>query len=219
MHLLLTDRLSCPRCGPTFGVILRADRMQDRSVLDGVLGCPNCRDAFPVVDGFADLRAPPRGVLGPGLAGPPQPEQGPDAASAAGGSMSVDRLRALLGIVGGGGALALVGAPARFAPALGAALPELLVVGADADMRLWPEATEVSRLVSGPGLALHGAALRGVVVDGRLGRAWLAEAARVVQPKARVVVMHAREGATKVLEACGFTVMAAEAETVVAVRG
>lgn len=69
MQLLLTDRLTCPRCGPTFGLILLADRMSDRRVRDGRLGCPNCRDSFPIVDGFADLRAPPRGELGPGLAG------------------------------------------------------------------------------------------------------------------------------------------------------
>ena len=57
MHLLLTDRLTCPRCGPSFGLILLADRMNDRRVVDGVLGCPNCRDGFPVRDGFGDLRA------------------------------------------------------------------------------------------------------------------------------------------------------------------
>ena len=60
MHLLLTDRLTCPRCGPEFGLILLADKLVDRVVHSGVLGCPNCRDAFQVEDGFADLRAPPR---------------------------------------------------------------------------------------------------------------------------------------------------------------
>ena len=60
MHLLLTDRLTCPRCGPEFGLVLLADRLEDRRVLEGALGCPNCRDRYPVRDGFGDLRPPPR---------------------------------------------------------------------------------------------------------------------------------------------------------------
>ena len=216
VHLLLTDRLSCPRCGPTFGLILRADRLESRRLLDGVLGCPNCRDSFPVSDGFADLRAPPRGDLGPGLAGPPagrhgEGEGGPDA--------GVARLVALLGIVGGPGTVALAGEAARLAEHVAAALPELLVVAVDPDMRLWPETPGVSRLASGPGLPVFGSTLRGVVVDGRLGPDWLSEAARVVHPKARVVVLHAPHDAAGALGACGLTVLAREAETVVAARG
>ncbi len=216
MHLLLTDRLSCPRCGPTFGLILRADRLESRHVLDGVLGCPNCRDSFPVSDGFADLRAPPRGELGPGLAGPPAGERGDTAGSSV---VGVGRLVALLGIVGGPGTVALVGEPARLAEDVAAALPEVLVVAVDPDMRLWPETPEVSRLASGPGLPFFASTLRGVIVDGRLGPDWLSEAARVVHAKARVVVLHAPEDASDTLGACGFTVLAREAETVVAARG
>ena len=77
MQLLLTDRLACPRCGPGFGLVLLADRMVDRRVHEGTLGCPNCRDSFTVHAGFADLRAPPRGALQPGLAGP-DPARTPD---------------------------------------------------------------------------------------------------------------------------------------------
>ena len=216
MHLLLTDRLSCPRCGPTFGLILRADRLESRHILDGVLGCPNCRDSFPVLDGFADLRAPPRGALGPGLAGPPAGVRGDTEGSSV---LGVERLVALLGIVGGPGTVALVGEAARLAEGVAAALPEVLVVAVDPDMRLWPETLEVSRLASGPGLPFFASTLRGVIVDGRLGPDWLSEAARVVHAKARVVVLHAPEDASDALGACGLTVLAREAETVVAARG
>ncbi|HUF76199.1 MAG TPA: Trm112 family protein [Longimicrobiales bacterium] len=215
MHLLLTDRLSCPRCGPQLGLILRADRMESRLVMEGVLGCPNCRDAFAVVDGFADLRAPPRDPLGEGLAGPP-PET-VDASPAE--AERADRLVALLAVVGGPGTIALVGEPARLALRVAAALPELLVAAVDPDLRHWPEVPEVSRLAAAPGLPFFGSTLRAVAVDGRLGAEWLREAARVVQPRARVVVLHAPEGATATLEASGLTVLAAEAETVVAARG
>ena len=37
MQLLLTDRLSCPRCGPGFGLILLADRLADRARVSTVL--------------------------------------------------------------------------------------------------------------------------------------------------------------------------------------
>ncbi len=215
MHLLLTDRLSCPRCGPTFGLILRADRQRDRLVLDGALGCPNCRDSFAVVDGFADLRAPPRGELGPGYAGPAPPDAVPGTAP----DESAERLVALLGVVGGPGTIALVGEPARLARSVADALPEARVVAVDPDLRSWPETPEVSRVAAAPGLPFFTASLRGVALDGRLGKALLVEAARVVHARARVVVVRAAAGTADVLEERGLKVLAQEAETVVAARG
>ncbi len=208
MHLLLTDRLTCPRCGPSFGLILLAHRLEDRVVREGVLGCPNCRDSFPITGGFGDLRAPPRGELGPGLAGAVHSSVG-DADT---------RLIALLGIVGGPGTVALVGEPARAAVGVARALPELHVVGIDPDLRHWPEQERVSRLVVAPGLPFFPSSLRGLALDGRLGMGWLAEAVRVVAPRARVVVVHAPDGARARLETEGFQVIAADAETIVAAR-
>ena len=98
MHLLLTDRLACPRCGAGFGLILRADKLVDRRVIEGGLGCPNCRDRFPIVDGFADLRPPPRGDL------PAAPARG--AVEPA----ETDALAALLGVTEGPGNIGVVGA-------------------------------------------------------------------------------------------------------------
>ena len=69
MNVSLTDHLVCPRCGPPFGLVLLARDVRDRRVRQGEFGCPNCRDGFPVVGGFGDLRPPPRrpepsGVVG-----------------------------------------------------------------------------------------------------------------------------------------------------------
>jgi uncharacterized protein YbaR (Trm112 family) len=208
MHLLLTDVLTCPRCGPTFGLILLADRMDDRQVIAGSLGCPNCRDAFRVSDGFADLRAPPRGELGPGLVGPPG--LAPTEESA--------RITALLGVPRGPGTLALIGEPARHGPAVAALVEGVQVVGIDADLRLWTETGGFSRLVSAPGIPFFTGVLRGVSVDARLGPRWIAEAARVVAPMSRVVVLHAGQQAAPMLQELGLTVLATEAETVVAAR-
>lgn len=208
MHLLLTDRLSCPRCGPEFGLILLAESMHERRVRNGVLGCPNCRDNFPVDEGFGDLRAPPRGPLPPGRAGEPAPDH-----------EHAERLQALLGLVQGPGTIAVVGRPARYAPSLAGRVPDVEVVALDPDTRGWKGVEGVSRMASRPGIPFFSRTLRGVVVDGALGRRMLAEAARVVARTGRVVVEHAPEDAGGLLEEGGLKVLAQEAGTVVAARG
>jgi hypothetical protein len=173
-----------------------------------VLGCANCRDGFPIVRGFGDLRAPPRGPLTAGFAGEP------NAAT----KERSERLLAQLGILGGPGTVALVGEPARAAREIAAALPEIHVAAIDPDLVHWPEADRVSRLVAGPGLPFFGATLRAVAVDGRLGPVWTAEAVRVVAPRGRVVVAHVSEDARAALERAGSSVIASDPETVVAAR-
>lgn len=230
MHLLLTDRLTCPRCGPSFGLILLADRMADRRVHEGTLGCPNCRDSYSVSDGFTDLRAPPRGPLAGGRAGadPRRVPQGSGARGTTGtgqadgsspSSAAADRIVALLGIHRGPGTVVLAGRAARFAHALAAAVEDLQAVAMDPDTRRWSEAASVSRMVSAPGLPFFSRMLRGAVVDGGLGRALVFEAARVVAPKSRVVVVDAPDDTSSVLEEAGLHVLAAESGTVVATRG
>lgn len=208
MQLLLTDRLTCPRCGPAFGLILLANQMQERRVLDGVLGCPNCRDAFAVHDGFADLRAPPRGDLAAGRAGE-QPDHPDDA----------ERVVAMLGIQRGPGTVAFVGRPASYATHFIRMVPDVDAVAVDADTSGWPEAQGVSRMVSAPGLPFFDRVLRGVVVDGGLGRPLLYDAARVTAPMSRVVVLGAEPDAGEVLTEAGLTVLAQDGENLVAARG
>jgi len=211
MHVLLTDRLTCPRCGPEFGLILLADRMEDRRVAEGTFGCPNCRDQLHVRDGFADLRAPPRGPLPPGYAG--GPETGPDDAADA------ERLIALVGVAQGPGTLVLAGEPARHAAAFAAGVEGIHVVAVDTDLDRWPSIAGVSRMAAGPGIPLFSRSMRGVAVDARLGPGLLGEAARVAAPKARVVAVWADEAATgEIFREAGLEVMASEAGTVVAAR-
>lgn len=218
MHVLLTDRLTCPRCGPEFGLILLADRMADRRVYEGTLGCPNCRDRFPVRDAFADLRAPPRQALGAGLAGP-DPAGDPDADAAEAEGTEADRVGALLGVARGPATVAFVGAPARFAARVAASVEDLQAVAIDPDVATWADAPGVSRLVAWPVLPFFTSVLRGVVVDGRLGPEWVGEAARVAAPLSRVVVVRATDRVAGTLRERGLTVLASEGETVVAARG
>ena len=209
MHLLLTDRLTCPRCGPEFGLILLADRMEDRRVLEGTLGCANCRDGFPIRAGFGDLRAPPRGDLPPGRAGEPGPQDPGE----------VEQLAALLGVTEGPGTVTLLGAVARHAASLAVKVPGIQVVAVDEDLQRWPDAPAVSRMAARPGLPFFGRALRGAVVDGGMGTRWIREGARAVAPLGRVVVVAAGEGAREALVASGLRILVDEAGTVVAARG
>lgn len=225
MHLLLTDRLTCPRCGPTFGLILLAERMADRRVEDGTLGCPNCRDAFPVKDGFADLRAPPRGELPEGRAGAAPPEDraetslpGDVTGPTTGASEEAEWIVALLGIPRGPGTVVMMGRPAVHAALVAEAVEDLQVVAVDPDARHWPDRTSVSRMAAAPGLPFFSQVLRGAVVDGALGRGLLFEAARVVASKSRVVVTEAPGDAEEVLEEAGLEILATESGTVVATR-
>jgi uncharacterized protein YbaR (Trm112 family) len=208
VHLLLTDRLACPRCGPPFGLILLAHRIEDRVVHEGLLGCANCRDSFPIAGGLVDLRAPPRGEMVAGLAGVPAAPAVEESA----------RLLARLGILGGPGTVALVGQPARHGEDVARALPEIHVAAIDPDLARWPETERVSRLVSAPGIPFFDASLRAVAIDGRLGHGWITEAARVVAPRGRVVVVHPADDTATVLERTGLRVTASDPESVVAAR-
>ncbi len=213
MHLLLTDRLVCPRCGPPFGLILLSDRMHERRVVDGTLGCANCRETYAIRSGFADLRAPPRAAPGPGLVG----REG----AAADLEAEAERLQALLGILGGPGTVALVGAPAAVGPHLAPRLGEIHLVGVDEGLRAWSDACGWSRLAAGPTLPFFSGVLRGAVVDARLGEEAVAEAARVTVPRGRVVVVSSDAASPDpaVAEAAGLEVLAAEGGTLVAQRG
>ena len=207
MHLLLTDRLACPRCGPGFGLILLADRIEDRRVLEGWLGCPNCRDRFPVRGGFGDLRPPPR-----------DPFAGAPASFEAASREETVKLAALLGVAGGPGHLALLGDVARHAGALADLLDEAEVVAVDPRVRGGEERPGVSRLATGPALPFYSRSLRGVALDGAEGADRLAEALRVTGPAGRVVVLGAGREVRRLLEEGGFAVALDESRVVVGLR-
>jgi hypothetical protein len=114
--------------------------------------------------------------------------------------------------------LALVGQPARYGEVVARALPEIHVAAIDPDLARWPETERVSRLVSAPGIPFFDASLRAVAIDGRLGPGWIMEAARVVAPRGRVVVVHPADDSATILEAAGLRVMASGPESVVAAR-
>lgn len=215
MHLLLTDRLTCPRCGPRFGLILRADALDDRRIESGVLGCPNCREAYPIREGVGDLRPEPREPL------PVVPDPDPadeDAVSAA---------RALLGLGGeigltpGVAQVVLTEGVAELAPGLAERLDDIEVVVVSAGGRgvSGPDgAPRWSRIVSVDVLPFHEASVRGVLIHGSEADRWLRAASRVVAPRSRVVILDPGPGVAAELEAAGLKLKLDAAEAVVAER-
>ncbi|MGI9625548.1 MAG: hypothetical protein ACR2QM_01820 [Longimicrobiales bacterium] len=177
MNVLLTDVLTCPRCGPTFGLILLAQDVKDRRVWTGEFGCPNCRDRFHVVDGFTDLRAPPRLPL---VSQPDTQSTGADSGPEA------MKVAAALGVPEGPGFFVFSGAVCSCAAEVAALVRgiEIITVGAPGGA----PSPGVSPIAADVGFPVRGSA-RGVALDLEQWDKWGAEAARVVTPGGRVVVL------------------------------
>jgi hypothetical protein len=198
-------------------LILIADRLENRRVIEGSLGCPNCRDRFPVEGGFGDLRPPPRSIL----------DEVPDVAPPA--SPSALEVAALLGLTDGPGNVALIGDVAGHATALAGLVPGVEFIGIAPGLRGWEEGEGVSRLNAGASLPFSDGSLRGVglVAEGSPTAAgkpsaasrpsMAAELTRVLARDGRIAVWGAVREWEEALKAEGLDVLASE-ETAVVVR-
>lgn len=208
MHLLVTDRLSCPRCGPAFGLILLARRMVDRRVEEGALGCSNCREQYPVEDGVADLRLPPRAFPSPP---PPPPEPAPEDEGV--------KVAALLGLTGGPAQVLVAGGALAAAPTLVSLVPECEAVTVDAAALGWPAMPGVSRLrTSGGHLPFQTRSLRSIALGGSGGEALLDEAVRVLAPGGRLAFLDGGPGIGRRLMGAGLGLLLDHPGAVVATR-
>ncbi len=209
MHILLTDRLICPRCGPEYGLILLAHEVRERRVLEGDLGCSNCRETFPVRNGLGDLRIPPREQSSlpenPGPASNSDPDE-------------VVRLGAFLGVTQGPGTLLLKGPVVRLAGELAALIGEVEVVCIDPSLLDEEEGESVSRLMAGRKIPFFPGSFLGVVLSGDVGVEDLTQAARVVVPSGRVVVLDGFPEAKETLKELGLSVLLDEERVLVARR-
>jgi uncharacterized protein YbaR (Trm112 family) len=203
MHILLTDIVTCPRCGPEFGLILLADRVEERRVLQGRLGCANCREMYPVEGGVLDLRL----------------AEGAEDSSSASDPDAAVRLAALLGLAGAGGTVLVAGPGAELAPGIAALVPGLEVVALTARPAAGPEAPGVSRVAGGPSIPLRGGMLRGVALTGAAAAEIpLAEALRVLAPGTRLLLDPAPAGAAEALGGMGAEVLLEQEGVLVAKR-
>jgi uncharacterized protein YbaR (Trm112 family) len=212
MYILVTDVLSCPRCGPEFGLILLSERAESRRVLEGVVACANCRERYPVRDGFADLRVDAAGKPANGGSGEetaPQEREGESV---------VFRLLALLGISEGPALALLVGGDARLAGAMADRIEHLEVITADAASASVPERAGVTRMAIGRRLPFYDRSLRGVALRGASALTLVEEGARVLAPLGRLVLEGADAEVLERVRRTGLRVLAEESGTVVAVR-
>ena len=209
MHLFLTDRITCPRCGPEFGLILLAHEVRDRRVLEGDLGCFNCREKYPVRSGFADLRVPPRSPIDPPFA---------DFDMASVDSEETLRLAALMGVTEGPGALLIKGPAARHATSLAKLIDGVEIVGIEPDLIGAEEEDGVSRMVAHRRFPFFSATFRGIILSGEEVHEDLDEAARAVAPLGRIVILNAPVEITHRVETLGLKVLLQEGGVLVARR-
>ena len=192
MHILLTDVLSCPRCGPDFGLILLADALDARRVREGRLGCPNCRTEYPIRSSVADLRL--------GEAGATAVPVGGEYAERA------LRLAVLLGVVDQQGIVLISGADPDLVAEVARHLPEAEVFGGSSTPLSDGPVPGQSWILHGAILPIRSGSLRGIALVGE-GPVALAEAARALVPGGRLVVEGTtRQTADAVAEA-GLTLM------------
>jgi uncharacterized protein YbaR (Trm112 family) len=199
MDTALSDLLTCPRCGPDWGLILLPAEVRESRVVAGFLGCANCRERYPVERGVADLR-----VTGTGSE--------PVAAGGAGDRESAVRLAALLGLAEARGTVLVAGPMAVHAGELSSVVPDVEVVAVDGE----PGARVSALRVTGV-LPVRSRSLGGVVLSG--GRAeLLEEGARVLGPGGRLVLEPAPDDAVERVAAAGLVVVVEEGGAVVAER-
>ena len=182
MHIELTEMLACPEPHAADVLVLSTAQMKGRMVYFGLVGCPVCRNEYPIVNGVVEFggRGTREEERGPAATRPPSSATPP--ASDAG------TLQALLDLSGPGGFVVLVGEAVRHAAGLAGLMSGIHFVGVNAPAGLGE--SPVLSLVRAPkGIPLRSAMARGVVVGADLARApWLEEAVRVLLRGRRLVI-------------------------------
>jgi len=205
-----------------------ADGVEDRRVLQGFLGCSNCRDRYPVEDGFADMRPSPREpAAGAGEALPEddtpleeetRPREGtapevdtspkfPDDAEEA------LKVAALLGVREGPGFLLLTGPHVTHASRLAAMIEGVEVLAGDPGLCAVREQPGVTRMWLGDRLPFQAASLRGLVLHGEDAEGLLEEGVRVLSSGGRLVYFSPPPSARARMEAARMELLL-EADTV-----
>lgn len=208
MNVLLTDHMVCPRCGPPFRLVLVAREVADRRVRHGEFGCANCRDSFPVDDGFADMRPQPRSpapVFGtPSVA--PRVGDGPDAAL---------RLAAALRVAEGPGIVVVWDGRENDVVGLAEIVPSLEIVATGWGAREFAR-RGVSAMAVGPVLPFGARAVRGAVIaDAEDSERW-SESVRMLAPGGRIVAARPSPKTAGLVAAAGCVVLAADDDMLVA---
>jgi uncharacterized protein YbaR (Trm112 family) len=172
MFIELVDMLRCPNPHEETWLVLAADRMDGRDVVDGRLGCPICRAEFPIVAGIARFDG-----------GSPAGTRGhlPDETEAL-------RLAALLDLVDPRGYAILVGEAASYAPRLreltGA---QLLLVNPPREMAMGDGLSGLTMSSASSRLPVAAGSARGIALDEAATPEQLESALAAVQSSGRIL--------------------------------
>ncbi len=185
MFIELTEILRCPRDHPESYLVASPIVMDGRRIVRGVLGCPECRAEYPIVDGVAHFApaAPGRRAAGT--------SPGPDYDAAA--------LAAFLNLDAPGGWAVLAGRAARHGPALASLVAGVHFVAVNAPRGVAPG--PMLSLLDAPSLPIRSSMARAVALGADCAAApWPGEAVRVLLPGLRVAIEDERAGPEGVSE-------------------
>ena len=200
----LTELLTCPRCGPTVGLILLVEELSERRVHRGWLGCPKCHHDYPVREGVADLRLTPESSVGP----PAPPDEG---------DLPV-KIAALSGLSEGPGYVLIDARLAHVAAEVTDLLPEFEVIAFGMAPEGPSERQGVSWILADSYFPLVLYRLRAAAIAPGGDGALVAAAARVVGPGGRLVLFDATETDNAAVRESGLEVIACDGGTTVAER-
>lgn len=167
MFIELADHLRCPADHPEQYLVLLPGPVEERSVREGVLGCPVCGREFAIEQGILDIGGAPGQVAPTAL----------DGAAAA----------ALIGLTGPGGYFAVVGGLGARHEELAAAIPGVRLVAVNPPARV-RDGGELS-VLRGSAIPLRSNSMRGVLLGPGFGSDphWVGEALRITLSGLRIV--------------------------------
>jgi len=121
MFIEAVDAFRCPRSHEHTWLVASADRLEDRDIVTGELGCPVCGARYPIVDGVADFRGAAASAASVPHGVTPAAERSERALRAA----------ALLGLTEPGGLVVLAGAWGEAAHEVAALVERVHVLAID----------------------------------------------------------------------------------------
>ncbi|CAN5749433.1 hypothetical protein BH23GEM6_BH23GEM6_12830 [soil metagenome] len=207
LHILLTDVLTCPRCGPDFGLILMADEMQGRAVAEGRLGCLNCREGYRISNGVADL------LLADSTA---VTSTGADHFATHEDTDVAYRFAALLGASDLASTIFLGGLPHEVSAGVAKLLPDTQVAATAGAVDMSGAGSGQNWIRHGIRLPFRSQSMRGVALSGEAADRLLDEAVRILKHSGRLVLDPAPTRAVARLRKMGLELLLEQDGVVVA---